>query len=144
MSPCLCNDQTQGSGAVFSLLYRIPLLNSEQSLPLEIPTRLQKPCFGRRNHLGAKFNTLGQHFWNKIWQVLVVPREIRQIFLKWNFKHQIWRLHHLELKQKGPKKKNKKKQRDKQTNKTNKKTNSRKAPQIGIKESWNPWKGSSV
>jgi hypothetical protein len=38
-------------------------------------------------------------------------------------------------------KKQKKNQRHKQTYK---KTNSRKAPQIGIKESWNPWKGSSV
>jgi hypothetical protein len=41
-------------------------------------------------------------------------------------------------------KKQKKNERDKQTYKQTRKINSRKAPQIGSKESWNPWKDSSV
>ncbi len=122
-------DQTQGSGVVFSLT----LLNSQQSLQLEIPTKLQKLGFGRRNLLGTTFNTLGQHFWNKIWQILVVPRDSAN-FLEVNFKHQIWRFHHLELKQQGPKKTKKKKQRDKQTNKQTRKETAEKLHKLVSKK----------
>jgi hypothetical protein len=45
-------DQTQGSGAVFFLTLRITLLNSEQSLPLKIPTKLQKPGFWKEKLVG--------------------------------------------------------------------------------------------